>query len=140
MKSRKHRNGRAHERPPFIDPAFADALAGQSESALKDRNRKHHHKAMQLCRQVQRVLSLSLGAGSGDELLGRVYVSDVTPGPDASRLLVRVTVPRGVDLAELLERLSRATPALRAEVARAITRKRAPELAFIPVASGEVTP
>ena len=128
---RKHKSGP----PPFIDPAFADALAGYSESD-SHRHEKPNHKALQLCRQVQRVLSLSLGAGSGDDLLGQAYVLDVTPAPDATHLLVHVSVPRGANVIELLERLNRIAPSLRAEVARAITRKRAPELSFLPLAGG----
>ena len=135
---RKHKSGP----PPFIDPAFADALAGDVESG-SHYSPKHHYKALQLCRQVRRVLTLSLGIGSGDDLLGQAYVLDVTPAPDATHLLVHVSVPKGASVIELLERLNRVAPALRAEVARAITRKRAPELSFIPVAhgrEGEVSP
>jgi ribosome-binding factor A len=39
-----------------------------------------------------------------------------------------------------MTKLAHATPRLRMEVARAITRKRAPELTFIPATPGEVWP
>jgi ribosome-binding factor A len=72
----------------------------------------------------------------------------VLPAPDASRLMVRVVVPRGVDVPvhDVLSRLGRAHGVLRSAVAQAITRKRAPELTFVPVVEtspgdrGEVTP
>jgi ribosome-binding factor A len=41
-------------------------------------------------------------------------------------------VPSGSDPADLLGRLARVTPHLRRLVAQAITRKRAPELTFVP--------
>jgi hypothetical protein len=50
--------------------------------------------------------------------------------------MVHVAVPAGVGVVEVLERLERVGPRLRAIVAQAITRKRAPELAFVPVTAG----
>lgn len=126
----RYRNRRSRgENPPFVDPLFADALGGGRESRDRGSERKQNYKAQMLCRQVQRVLSLSLT---------ELSVVDVTPGPDSSRLIVHVVIPRHMAVAEVLARLSEATPALRAEVARAITRKRAPELSFIPIAEAEV--
>jgi ribosome-binding factor A len=112
-----------------VDPLFAESLTGDRESSGHRSDRKKNHKAQMLCRQVQRVLSLSLID---------VSVIDVTPAPDTSRLLVHVAIPRHLPIDQALARLNEAAPALRAEVARAITRKRAPELAFLPVAQPEV--
>lgn len=119
--------------PPFVDPAFAHSLAGERDGPARQ---KPDYKSLQLCRQVQRVLTLEL-SGAGDDLLLETSVIDVTPAPDASHLLVHVSLPPGAEVVELLARLHEATPRLRAEVARAITRKRAPGLSFIPVAGGE---
>lgn len=69
----------------------------------------------------------------------------VDPAPDAGRLLATVApgpTARRAGLGGILERLDRAAGRLRAEVAEAVVRKRAPELAFTvtPDAAGEVTP
>lgn len=118
------------------------------------RRRKARHKDQQLCRQVSQTLGLAL-AGCGDALLRDLYVADVIPAPDAGRLLVSVSAmsgltssesdqPRDVmsaeQMSQILGRLQGAAPMLRREVACAITRKRAPELLFRVVASGEVQP
>jgi len=120
-----------------VDPAFADALAGESE----DRgHRKQNYKALQLSRQVQRILTLELAGFGGDEVLRDVYVLEVVPASGSSQLLVQVSVPANVSVVDVLERLDRIAPKLRAAVAAAITRKRAPELTFVPVARTEVLP
>ena len=135
MRNWKHRRGGSL--PPFIDPAFADALAGETR---EKRHRKANYKALQLCRQVQRILTLELGGFGADEVLRDVYVADVTSAAGSSQLLVQVSTPPHVSIVDVLERLDRAAPRLRAAVAAAITRKRAPELSFIPVARSEVLP
>jgi ribosome-binding factor A len=100
----------------------------------KDGSRgKPRHKARQLCQQVLEVLDGLLAGHSGDELLQELAVVDVEPAPDATRLLVTVTPrPSGIphDPSLFLASLGRASGWLRAEVAAAITRKRAPLLAF----------
>src|SRR5215204_2030178 len=135
MRNWKHRRGGSA--PPFVDPAFADALTGESR---EKGHRKQNYKALQLCRQVQRILTLELGGFGGDEVLRDVYVVDVIPAAGSSQLLVQISVPPHVSVVDVLERLERAAPKLRAAVATAITRKRAPELSFIPVVAGEVLP
>lgn len=90
------------------------------------------HRDLALCRQVQRTLSLSL-AQCHDEVLQNLYVQQVVPAPDSTRLLVLVwfTTPgAAVPITDLLSRLDRVHGFLRSEVAQAITRKRAPELSF----------
>lgn len=62
-------------------------------------------------------------------------MEEVVPAPDCGRLLVFVALPADAG-AESIVTLGRETPRLRAEVAAAITRKRAPELCFVP-ACGE---
>ena len=59
-------------------------------------------------------------------------VDDVTPAPDCGHLLVHVVVPPECPIAEALRVLRLDTPRLRSQVAMAITRKRAPELSFVP--------
>ena len=135
MRNWKHRRGGSV--PPFVDPAFADALAGEPRAKG---HRKQNYKALQLCRQVQRILTLELAGFGGDEVLRDLYVADVMPAAGSSQLLVQISIPPNFPIVDVLERLDRAAPKLRAAVAAAITRKRAPELSFIPVAAGEVMP
>ena len=107
------------------------------------RSSKHaRHKTLQLCRQVQRALSLALSGECDDEVLRAVWVDQVIPAPDASRLMVRLVVPAraGATISEVMQRIERVQGKLRAQAARAITRKRAPQLVFIPMAEGEVSP
>jgi ribosome-binding factor A len=102
------------------------------------RTKRSSQKTAQLCRQVFRAVSLALEE-CGDDVLRELSVVDVEPAPDASRLLVRVSVPvAGGELAlpEVLARLGRAGGFLRRQVAAAITRKRAPELMFTFAAPG----
>ena len=131
MRDRKHRSG---GEPPFVDPAFAEALSESRSDRTK--RRKTDHKAQQVCRQVQRVLNLILAGDIGDDVLRELYVERVSPVANASNLLVHVVVPPHIGVAEVLGRLERVVPHLRAEIARAITRKRVPELTFLPAAPG----
>jgi hypothetical protein len=60
----------------------------------------------------------------------------VSPAPDCGHLLVHVLIPGGRPVADAISALHRGAPRLRSEVATAITRKRAPELSFIPAFQG----
>jgi ribosome-binding factor A len=104
-------------------------------------DRKQDRKVQQLCRQVQRALMYVLPGDIADPMLQEVMVESVRPAPDATRLLVMLTTSRPVsDVPEILQRLEHVRARLRAEVARAITRKRAPELAFQISTAREVQP
>jgi ribosome-binding factor A len=89
-----------------------------------------NYKTARLCRQVAEALSLALSE-CGDGILLDLSVLDVTPGPSPGRLVVTVETsdPKATPV-PILAALSRAQGRLRAEVARAIQRKRAPELVF----------
>jgi ribosome-binding factor A len=95
-------------------------------------------KTLQLCRQVAETLNLVLSGECSDEFLQCLQVVDVRPAPDASQLLVLVS-PSLVDPAPnpvtVLQHLAAANGRLRAEVAAAIVRRRAPKLVFQYVAS-----
>jgi ribosome-binding factor A len=129
VKSRHQRGGR---RPSLVDPEFAEAFAGTANRASSRRHAEH--KAQQLCRQVQRALNLALADGPGAGAVGELFVDEVTPAPDCGHLLVHVVVPPECPIAEALGALRQDTPRLRSHVAMAITRKRAPELSFVPTA------
>ena len=144
MRSRRKRS-RTGGALPFVDPVFAEAMNPHRSrrAGREQREEKPDHKIMQLCRQAQRALTLALAGECDDDVLRLLYVAEVLPAPDASRLLVRVELPRGageVSIVDLLERLSRVQGTLRKAVASAITRKRAPELTFLPTRESEVTP
>ena len=150
MRSRKRKRSRASGALPFVDPFFADAMIPHRArgAARAERKEKPDHKRMQLCRAAERALGLALAGECGDDVLRSLRVASVLPAPDASRLLVCVVLPRASDVVtieDVLSRLARVQGLLRASVARAVTRKRAPELTFLPsrepvAAAGEVTP
>jgi ribosome-binding factor A len=129
---------------PFVDPVFVEELSGQSDRANTFRRRKPDHKTMQLCRQAERAIALALAGECDDDVLRGLWVESVMPAPDASRLLVRVVVSGSAGVAVTMEvalqRLERAAGLLRAAVAQAVTRKRAPELTFLPLWAGEERP
>lgn len=139
----RYRNrSRADGMVPFVDPLFIEAMSPR-HSGRESRNARADQKAIQLCRQVQRALDLALAGECGDDVLRDLWVESVVPAPDAAHLLVRLDVSGirpGVSLAEILDRLGQARGRLRRAVTEAITRKRSPELTFVPVFPGEVTP
>ena len=90
-------------------------------------------KTLQLCGQVRKTLDYVLSGETGDDLLRQFYVADVVPAPDASRLLATLAPidPRSdLDAGAVLEKLGFAQPLLRSAVARAINRKKVPDLTF----------
>ena len=94
---------------------------------------KKDYKATQLCKQVAETLSLVLSGEFDDELLHSLHVVSVDPAPDASQLAVTLRADIGshqFDAQEIMDRLIAVSGRLRAEVASAITRKRAPRLVF----------
>jgi ribosome-binding factor A len=115
----------------FENPDFAEALFGDS-SGSSSADRQRERKTRQLCRQVQRALNLALAVRGTDSNLSDLYVEEVSPAPHCGHLLVHVAIPLGRPAGETLGALRREAPRLRAEVATAITRKRAPELSFVP--------
>ena len=93
-------------------------------------DRQAGRKTLQLCRQVERSLCYALGSVGGD-VLGGLLVMSVDPAPDASHLLVSVSISDDdVQPEEALQHLGSALPRLRQEVARDIHRRRVPELGF----------
>ena len=114
-----------------MDPEFAEAL-GEGRSDRFSSGRQAERKARQFCRQVQRALNLALADRHADDGLSDLFVEDVSPAPDCGHLLVHVVVPAERTVAEALGALRADASRLRLEVAAAITRKRAPELSFVP--------
>lgn len=91
------------------------------------------HKALQLCAQVRRSLELSLMGECNDELLQSMMVEKVEPAPDDKHLRATFAVvdpKQDLDKSEVIARLEAARPILMAEVARAISRRKVPEIQF----------
>src|SRR5882757_2100664 len=86
----------------------------------------------QLCRQVQRAFNLALAERGSDPGLEQLYVVDVTSDLGCGHLFVHFAVPEDRSMPDVLASLQREAPRLRAQVASAICRKRAPALTFIP--------
>jgi ribosome-binding factor A len=93
---------------------------------------------LQLCSQVAETLHLVF-LDSDDDDLRDLMLLEVIPVSGAGTLLVRVSYPvrRADDLARVQLKLAESGKALRAEVAAAITRRRAPELVFQVVPAGQ---
>lgn len=95
-------------------------------------------KARQLCAQVAEALTLLL-ADEPHDLLRGLDIAAVEPAPDTRQLLVTVRQMPGSDLvdpAAILTALGDASGRLRAGVASAITRRRAPMLIYRVMAVG----
>lgn len=108
----------------------ADPREFFKKEGFSDRTGRKSH---QLCAQVFDTLSQLIGGESADDVLQSLTVLDVAPAPDSSQLLVQVgplTSEVTLTTVEVTAALDRAAGWLRTEVAAAITRKRAPRLAF----------
>jgi ribosome-binding factor A len=92
----------------------------------KERGKVSNRKALQLCRQVERALSVAL---EGD-VLRDLAVQSVAPAPDSSRLLVTFVYAGAEPIADVLSALRGNYAKLRAEVAASIHRRKTPELTF----------
>jgi ribosome-binding factor A len=84
-------------------------------------------KAHQLCGQVHQALLVIL-PGLADEVLQNLTVVSVEPAPHSGRLLVTVAGPAPADATD--RHLRQAAGLLRSEVARAVNRRKAPEIVF----------
>ena len=104
------------------DDDRADRKTGRSADEFKT-----DRKTLQLCKQARRTIEASL-AQSRWAIDAHVVVHEVIPAPDSSTLQITLmtTTP---DLVR--PHATRALPALRAAVAHAISRKRAPALTVI---------
>jgi ribosome-binding factor A len=90
-------------------------------------------KARQLCRQVERTLSLVLGGDIDDDRLRDVHIVGVEPAPQSNHLLVTWQTAEAVPAEELLEKqqaLSSYRGTMRAAIAAAINRRKTPDLSM----------
>jgi ribosome-binding factor A len=96
-----------------------------------------------MCSQVQRTLDQILSGELDDDRLRDVYVSQVVPAPDAHCLMVSVSplgFAKDFQPQVVLARLAEHTGRLRSELARAINRKKTPELVFRVVLTEDLPP
>jgi ribosome-binding factor A len=87
-----------------------------------------NRKALQLCRQIERILSTLLEG----EILRNLTVHSVLPAPDSSRLLATFVFhgPEAIATPAILAALHSAHAGLRGAIASAIHRRKTPELTF----------
>lgn len=108
----------------------------------RDDRREDDRTLARLCQQVARTLRLALDEAASDPVLASLEIVAVEPASGATRLIVHArdhaTDPAGGE--EILRHLDGALPRLRWEVARALSRRRAPELVFRLAGRGEGEP
>ena len=102
---------------------------------------KPDYKAAQLCKQVFRIISLTLAGDCGDPVLQGLIVASVAPAPNAHHLLITLWLKLGdspPDFASVYRRLEQVKGLLRAAIAADICRKKAPEIDFVVLPMHEV--
>lgn len=144
-RSLQHRNPLEHPHSHPDNALYEDDADPSLFFGSRHPKRKTDRKARQLCSQVADTLSYVLGGECDDDVLRNLLVVAVDPAPDSSQLAVTVRQdpPVGaISPSEVLARLTAASGKLRAAVAAAITRKRAPKLLFCiqPALPGPVLP
>jgi ribosome-binding factor A len=78
-------------------------------------------------------LNFALAERASAAGLDQLYVVDVTSELGCGHLLVHILVPEALAMPDVLAGLRLEAPRLRSQVAGAISRKRAPELTFMPI-------
>jgi ribosome-binding factor A len=94
---------------------------------------KLDRKALQLCRQIEREISLIISGELNEDRLRDLLVLSVEPFPNTNQLLVTLQAPSVCTHDELLQLdqlLMIHKPHIRSEIAAAIHRKKTPELSF----------
>src|SRR5437868_3839830 len=66
-------------------------------SFRKPSHKPANRKALRVCGQIARTLSLVLSWESGDDLLRSLLVETVEPAPNSTRMVVTVSVPSTVN-------------------------------------------
>lgn len=132
--SRKSRAARAAEQDLFLS-ALNGSDASEDSDFHDSADRRGHHKSLMLCRQVMRALCQAMAGECGDDLLRDLWVQSVQPCGGAGHLRVMIVLPAGVSPVEALLRLEHHAGRLRQAVSRAISRKRTPQLIYVPAMS-----
>lgn len=124
---------RERERASEFEGSSPEEVISENGSGMEAISRNVQRKTRQFCRQVQRVLNIALAEEAMGDVECDLFVEDVFPAPDCGHLVVRVAIAGGQSTAEAMQYIRSNVSRLRAEVALAITRKRAPLLCFVPV-------
>ena len=106
---------------------------GDSSRSRRGQASSDQRKAQQLCAQVRETLDFVLAEHCDDPILGCLSIREVTPAPNAARLLVTLVLDRDavhVDPKDAVDALRAMRGAFRHEIALEINRKKTPELAF----------
>lgn len=129
-------------RPDSLRALCAQPAADDGVDPRDDKRRRAHElekpdrKLRQLCKQVARTLQLTLAALPDTAACLGLQVQSVDPAPNAGRLCAVIAVADPTQRAHVETVLQHRAGDLRADVAAAITRKRAPELAFHVIVTG----
>jgi hypothetical protein len=113
----------------LCDAPGAEDGSDPREFHKKPTGKVPNRKALQLCGQIARTLSLVLMECS-DGVLRELLVEAVQPAPTSARLLVTLSAPDGMELEPVLQRVLGASGLLRRKAVEAIHRRKAPELTF----------
>lgn len=127
MRFRKQLNPSEGGFEPLAQPS------GDSSRSRRGQGSSDQRKAQQLCAQVRETLDFVLAEYCNDPLLGCLSIREVTPAPNAARLLVTLVIdPDAVDLdpKAAIDALRAMRGTFRHEIAQEINRKKTPELAF----------
>lgn len=126
----------SHEQWP-CDEVLPDD--GEDPRYFKPINNKHrkripNRKALQLCAQIRDTINLIL-SDAHNGILQELMVDSITPAPDSTNLVVIIIPAWGhdywvVEANMIKQELQKATGWIRSEVAKAIHRKRVPQLQF----------
>jgi ribosome-binding factor A len=122
---------RRRPRSPHTDEVYPENDAARFFFDLESTRSSHRDRS--LCRQAQEALLLALAEATADPRLDGAWIASVDPAPGSARLIVSVVLSKTastIDAKVALAALDEMKPWLRSEVARAIHRKRVPELAF----------
>ena len=110
-----------------------DAIDPKHYFYNKRKHPKKYRKVFQLCRQISETLQFVLR--EGNERFEKMSIVDVVPAPDSRRLLVIVCVENlgsmtASEVDSLMKLVESDIPRLRMEIARAINRRKTPNLIF----------
>ena len=130
----------SHSRERRAESARRHNRSGRSDH-MNGFSNKPDYKTAQLCKQVFRILGLTLAGDCGDPVLQDLIVASVAPAPNAHHLLITFWLKPGdspVDLLLVYQRLEKVKGLLRAAIAETIRRKKAPEIDFVLLPMNEV--
>jgi ribosome-binding factor A len=129
----KKKHSQSHRKTSFGWASHNESSNPQDELIRRATSPKLDRKALQLCRQIEREISLILSGELDDDRVRDLLVLSVQPYPRTNLLLVTLQAAEIHTQAQLLELdgvLAAFKPAIRSEVAMAINRRKAPDLCF----------